>query len=321
MTKFKAIFIGITTTCIAIFSVFLFSLSRDNFLSTASNSDRTFKSPTLKPTVPLTGLSPVELPDLKSISSQTNNSIRSAELSTTYRPSQERDVIQHRSSVETRQLSKWWLLARSPQEARWLDRYGFPTIKEEMMLSTSSNVDLEKLSKNGDLNAVVHLAVREAEQSFSAKDIKAAGTAISKMNQSLAEGGPYQAMTVLRGCGNMLVEFMNIPQEQRTEQQRQILEQYSQTYELAAAVGKTYGDSTFIVERNIVPARSLQAMLGLKSAKLISAAELADLLALGSKIRLERNADPMVIVSRPLPPSGEIDKFPRPDEGPILERQ
>ena len=119
----------------------------------------------------------------------------------------------------------------------------------------------------------------------------------------------------------MLVEFMKIPQEQRTDQQRQILEQYSQTYELAAAIGKTYGDTTFIVERNIVPARALQSMLGLKTPKVISAAELADLLALGSKIRSERNVEPMVIVSRPLPPSGEIDKFPKPDEAPILERQ
>jgi hypothetical protein len=239
----------------------------------------------------------------------------------TYRPGEARGFAQYPSLVDVSRTQGWWLYARSEEEAAWMDQYGFPSPAEESGLLRASDSELDALASRGDLNAKAHLGVRLAKSTFEKQDTNQASEVIETMYKTLAEGGPYQAMTILRAYGGMLAEFMQVAPDRRTDAQRQILERYGQMNSYAAAIGELYGDYTFTPERNKAAVKGLLPLLGLKETKEVSASNLAGMISLNARLRAEKNLEPLVIVARPLPPGGDVAKFPAPGQGVVLERR
>jgi hypothetical protein len=226
----------------------------------------------------------------------------------TYRPGQPRAVGVYAGHLDANdRKSNWYLYARSEQEIKWLDFYGFPTPAEHERLKRSTDDELKALVEAGDLNAKAHQAVRMAKGFFEKSDVSKAPTAQGTMGYLLMEGGPYQAITVLNAYGDMLTEFAHLPVDQRTEQQRKILDIYAICADDAFASGKLYGDFAMRATYNTIP-MGIKGELGLKT-DLLSAASFANGVATASGERIAKGLPPITIMPRPEPPGGNILSF------------
>jgi hypothetical protein len=226
----------------------------------------------------------------------------------TYRPGQPRAVGIYTGQLDANdRKSNWYLYARSEQEIKWLDFYGFPTPAEDARLKKSTDDELKVLVEAGDLNAKAHQAVRMAKAFFEKNDVSKAPTAQGTMGYLLMEGGPYQAITVLNAYGDMLTEFAYLPADQRTEQQRKILDIYAICADDAFASGKLYGDFAMRATYNTIP-MGIRGELGLKTDSL-SAASFANGVATASGERIAKGLPPITIMPRPEPPGGNILSF------------
>jgi hypothetical protein len=232
----------------------------------------------------------------------------SAAAGITYRPGQPRAVGIYAGHLDANdRKSNWYLYARSEQELKWLDFYGFPTPAEDARLKKSTDDELKALVEAGDLNAKAHQAVRMAKAFFEKNDVSKAPTAQGAMGYLLMEGGPYQAITVLNAYGDMLTEFAYLPADQRTEQQRKILDIYAICADDAFASGKLYGDFAMRATYNTIP-MGIKGELGLKTDSL-SAASFANGVATASGERIAKGLPPITIMPRPEPPGGNILSF------------
>jgi hypothetical protein len=226
----------------------------------------------------------------------------------TYRPGQPRAVGIYAGQLDANdRKSNWYLYARSEQELKWLDFYGFPTPAEDARLKKSTDDELKALVEAGDLNAKAHQAARMAKAFFEKKDVYNAPTAQGAMGYLLMEGGPYQAITVLNAYGDMLTEFAYLPADQRTEQQRKILDIYAMCASHALASGKIYGDYAISATYNTIP-MGIKGELGLSTQE-TSAASFANGVATASGERIAKGLPPITIMPRPEPPGGNILSF------------
>lgn len=288
---------------VAVTLVLMFGSEKVKELAATFTPDSMFASaPTSVASVATAGKNPqATLPNTKASSLVTT--------AITYRPSQPRAVRMYAGHLDANdRKSNWYLYARSEQEIKWLDFYGFPTPAEDERLKKSTDDELKALVDAGDLNAKAHQATRMAKAFFEKKDVYNASTAQGAMGYLLMEGGPYQAITVLNAYGDMLTAFAYLPVDQRTEQQRKILDIYAICADDAFASGKLYGDYAIRVAFNNISPTGMKSELGLKL-DFLSASSFANGVATASGERIAKGLPPITIMPRPEPPGGNILSF------------
>ena len=223
--------------------------------------------------------------------------------STTYKPGVMRPVKITTGDLYSWDMFKsntrWWLLAKNSEDAKWMDQYGYPTVAEEEMLVSASDADLAALAANGDLNAKAHQAVRLAKRALmspaSSQDAVLAG---STMEVLLGQGGPYQALTVMRGFGEMLKMYRDLAPEQQTEDMRKALRTYDMARQVAAALGVAYGDRTFTYTSNTMGFVRSDVEQGLRIPDLKAEGAMAAL-ANNARYRVSAGLPPLTILARP----------------------
>ena len=88
---------------------------------------------------------------------------------------------------------KIWMLAYSEQDAAWLERYGYPTMDEELGYEQAPIDHLRMLAEAGDQRARINLGLKLAESAMKSRDPGAFQMASQEIGRALVEGGPYQA--------------------------------------------------------------------------------------------------------------------------------
>ncbi len=222
---------------------------------------------------------------------------------TTYRPGTTRPVKVTAGDMYSEEnlkgKTRWWLLAHNNEEAKWLDYYGYPTVAEEERLDSASDADLDALIANGDRNAKAHQVIRAAKRALvSPQTARDSIVAANTMESLLATDGPYQAYTIARGFGEMLKMYQDLPTEQRTEDIRKTLRTYDLCSQMAFALGKAYGDSTYDFTYKTMRFMSDDVENGIRIRE-ISALQVMPALAAGASYRASAGLPPLTILSRP----------------------
>ena len=88
---------------------------------------------------------------------------------------------------------KIWMLAYSEQDAAWLERFGYPTMDEELGFEQAPIDRLRMLADAGDQRARINLGLKLAESAMKSGDAGAFQMARLEIGRALVEGGPYQA--------------------------------------------------------------------------------------------------------------------------------
>lgn len=225
--------------------------------------------------------------------------------SSTYRPGVQRPVrVSHGVDIFDdafwRNKKNWRLYAQSEKEAQWLDQYGYPTPTEEARLEAMSDADLDRLAAAGDMNALVHAAVRLARASMSSTNPRAAIVASATLDDAMRKGGPYQAYYARKGISDILTEYLGTPASLRTETQLQALSQFVKIQQQSIAVGWVYRDAItaiggeddlFLITKRVPALASME--------KDIEAWRLADFLVGAGAWRTSPGRPPLVINPRP----------------------
>jgi hypothetical protein len=202
------------------------------------------------------------------------------------------------SKSELEAHPKFWMLGYSEQDVNWLNRFGYPTLDEEATLSQASTEQLSALAKAGDLNAKIHLGVRFARHAVMSGEAHARLLATSMIEQSLIEGGPYQAAKTSDFFVNLLKNSRSLGE--LNENQRAILQkELLPLYELAKGISSMYGDYAAIREFNAY--RNIDTRLGLPESKPMSFEFAMARLANMNKERVRRGLAPYDVVQRPTP--------------------
>lgn len=266
-------------------------------------------------------------PELRSkpgVTPETNvaTRIRALDARITFRPSQTRATQQYLGPVDDfGRPPYWWLYARSEQEVLWLNQYGFPTPAEEAQLRLSTDAELLNLSASGDKNARAHIAARALKAVFEKQDDARVLAVQADVRALLADGGPYQATTVLNAVGEALSAYAQLSDKEKTAQQRKILNQYSDLLPQARFIGEIYGDYTFNGVYNSYAAIVARRTIGIDDKRQPSASSLASLLAANSRDREARGDLPLIITTRPMPVGGNESEFSNEPGAIILERK
>lgn len=234
---------------------------------------------------------------------------------TTYKPGVTRPVKTTTGDLYSwdmlKSKTRWWLLAKNNEDAKWMDQYGYPTAAEEEMLVSASDADLAALVANGDLNAKAHQAVRLAKRALmspgSSQDAVVAGSAMEFL---LQQGGPYQALTVMRGFGEMLKIYRDLPPEQQTEDMRKALRTYDVARQVAADLHVVYGERILIRTHEMMGLMNSDVEQGLRIPNLKADGAMSAL-ANNARYRISAGLPPLTILARP-------DDFPASNQ--IVER-
>jgi len=240
----------------------------------------------------------------------------------TYRPAQARAVQQYTGPVDAlgRPLY-WWLYARSDQEVAWLNQYGYPSPAEEAQLRRSTEAELQSLAAQGDKNAKAHLAARSVKAAFDKQESARASTVQADVRALLVDGGPYQAATVLQAVGETYSAFAKVPEKDRTEDQRKIVNQYADLLPQALFIGEVYGDYSMNGIYNGYPAIVARRTLGIDDKRQPDAGSLASLISANARDRADRGDPPLTISARPRPAYGQETRFSNEPGAIILERK
>lgn len=210
-------------------------------------------------------------------------------------------------AFENLKNKRWWLYARSELEANWLDRYGYPTPTQEEWLEKSSDADLTALVAAGDLNAKVIQAVRETKKLFLAGAYDQMQARASHSQFIMAEGGPYQALATMRGYGDLLQTYSDLPEEQKTEAARKALRDLDVAQQIASGFLLAYGDR----EAQRVAYHMLGIILQQSDARLkapdLPATSVMNAFAGTARLREYDGKPPLVVVPRPFPPFGKSE--------------
>jgi hypothetical protein len=203
------------------------------------------------------------------------------------------------SRDEIEKHPKFWMFAYSEEDIGWLSRFGYPTLEEEAKLSQATNEQLSALAEAGDLNAKVHLGVRLALPALKSNDARSMMQARILIEQSLIEGGPYQAAKAADFFVNFVKnrrEFGNLNEEQRAALQKELLP----LYELSKGISAMYGD--FAAVRAVNEYRNIGPYFGLPDSQPMQFEFAMTRLANMNKERVRRRLQPYDVVQRPSPP-------------------
>jgi hypothetical protein len=225
---------------------------------------------------------------------------------TTYRPgtmrAQRQTPGELRSEANFNRTFNWWVYARSTADANWLDQYGFPTPREEEMLRAASDDELKRLSEKGDVNAKVHIVLKEAKTAFANGDIASANTAANNLEQVVTQGGPYHAISMVKAFGEMLNTFGDSPKAEQTEQRLSILKRIDNLQQQASMVGAAYGDDSIPILKNVFRIDSEREGIGISREVTES---MASILAGQARWRKSQSLPPLVLTARPIIPISE----------------
>lgn len=228
---------------------------------------------------------------------------------TTYRPQTQRSVRINSEAANAdgtldRYTPHWWLYAKSPAEAIWLDRFGYPTPAEEAQMEKMSDAEIADLVARGDLNAKAHQISRAAVAAFQQQDPAAGRAAVGLAGRLVSDAGPYQAYAVRTSYYNLLDAFAALPESEKTVARTAFLDYYAGTAQMAFEIGLAYGDSEMLaLENSRGRTRAQLDELGLKQPLLSLAGSFAMGLASISRSRAETGAEPMTLVPRPNAPN------------------
>ena len=221
---------------------------------------------------------------------------------TTYLPGLARSVKASAGNLysdENIKGKRWWLYATSEDDAKWLDRYGYPTPAEEERLEKASDIELAALVASGDLNAKAIQAVREAKKAFLTGTFEQIRVKAYILQRIVVDGGPYQALATMRGFGEILQLYSDIPEEQQTDAQRKALQELDIPQQIARGFLAAYGDQNSVnVSYNTMrfPAQRVDSRL---KAPDLSAMSVMISFAASARRREEQNQPPLTIVPRP----------------------
>jgi len=164
----------------------------------------------------------------------------------TYRPGAARptrittgdlDTIEYRKSNP-----RWRLYAKSAEEARWLDQYGYPTPAEEAKLEASSTEALKAMAEGGDLNAMAHYGIRWANAATVSKNPRDAIVAGAFLYDLIKDGGPYQATVVRNGINQIAEAYQSLPESEQTPERFKALAPLIYPQQVGWLVGELYDD-------------------------------------------------------------------------------
>jgi hypothetical protein len=198
--------------------------------------------------------------------------------------------------------TQWWLLAESEAGVRWLDQLGFPTPAEERFLFSASDAELSRLVENGDLNAKALLATREAKKAFASGKLAEAERAAFAQDTALRHlAGPYQAIVIAKGFAEMIADYRELPESEKTEERKAILKLYNYREQVASLVATAYGDSSVDYLRNIMNLRGVQQEVGWQISDTGSLERSSSVLAASARWRAANGMPPLIIVPQPIP--------------------
>jgi hypothetical protein len=203
------------------------------------------------------------------------------------------------SKSELEANPKFWMLAYSEQDIGWLTHFGYPTLEEESKLSQATTEQLTALAEAGNLNAKVHLGIRLAQPALMSNDAKSLQQAAYMIEQSLIEGGPYQAAKTAEFFVNLAKNrrsLSDLNEDQRAALREKLLPQY----ELAKGISAMYGD--FAAVRAVNEYRDVGIMFGLPASQPMQFEFAMARLANMNKARVQRRMEPYEVIQRPSPP-------------------
>jgi hypothetical protein len=224
----------------------------------------------------------------------------------TYRPGKSQPFRQFTGTIDRKSISsEWWLYARSEEEAKWLDFYGYPTPAQHAKLKVATDGELRALADAGDANAKAHLSTRAMAAIFEKQDVKKLDRARVDLEILVADGSAYTAMTLMQGYGGLISAYQATPQESRTDAQREILEKLGANYYMAYLKGLLYSDDTIRDMKINIAGLDY----GYWSSPSISKDFNAESFLMGlrgtANRRVEEGLPPLVITPRPRGPVGD----------------
>jgi len=194
---------------------------------------------------------------------------------------------------------KFWMLAYSVQDMAWLDRFGYPTLAEEVQLENASSENLRVMADAGDLRARVHLGLRFAELAMKNGDPKTFETARLEISQALIEGGPYEAAKTATFFAD-LAKNRKLLGELGPTQLKGLQNDLLQYYEMARGLSAAYGD--FAAVRAFNAQYDIGPLFGLPPEQPSSFQASMSQLANMNKARIQHGLPPMIFEQRPRPP-------------------
>lgn len=221
--------------------------------------------------------------------------------------------------VKNGQAGKWWLYARSPEEAIWMDHFGYPTPAEDMKLATLSDDELEQMGRDGDLNAKTQYGVRRALKAIKNGDERGVKIYAGFVASTAKISGPYAATEALVLYSAFQREIDQIPPASRTQVQKNMAIEFARLYASASEISALYSDYAAIKLRgaSIVgfPSEDVSVALGYGE-------NVAESIAGISANRIKEGLGPLIILPRPnnkaITNSG-VGPFD-PNTGAVLER-
>lgn len=142
-------------------------------------------------------------------------------------------VLKEQLNLPSADPRKTFLLARSPEDAAWLDKYGFPTSIDETRLEKMSDEELISANREGDRNAYVHLHIRQMQKAYDNP-----GTDLPLFTGQYLVNNPYMAYKVVIEAEALLKQFnaLSYAPEVRTAERVAIASKLATVYEDAGAM-------------------------------------------------------------------------------------
>jgi hypothetical protein len=221
--------------------------------------------------------------------------------------------------VKNGQAGKWWLYARSPEEAMWMDHFGYPTPAEDMKLATLKDEELEQMGRDGDLNAKTQYGVRQALKAIKNGDERGVKIYAGFVASMATISGPYAATEGFVLYSAFQREMDQIPPASRSQAQKNMAAEFARLYAIASEITALYSDYAAIKLRGAsiigFPSGDVSVALGYGE-------NVAESIAGISANRIKEGLGPLIILPRPnnkaITSSG-VGPFD-PNTGPVLER-
>jgi hypothetical protein len=198
--------------------------------------------------------------------------------------------------VKNGQAGKWWLYARSPEEAIWMDHFGYPTPAEDMKLATLSDDELEQMGRDGDLNAKTQYGVRQALKAIKNGDERGVKIYAGFVVSTARISGPYAATEGLVLYSAFQREMDQIPPASRTQAQKNMAIEFAKLYASASEISALYSDYAAIKLRG---ASIIGSPSGDVSVALGYGENVAESIAGISANRIKEGLGPLIILPRP----------------------
>jgi hypothetical protein len=234
----------------------------------------------------------------------------------TYLPGVQRPIKQRPGDLSdlSSTASQWWLLANSEKEAQWMDQMGYPTPAEERFLEAASEAELARLTSNGDMNAKAHLGIRAAKKALIAGKLSDAEKAAFELDTTLTYFGtsPYQAIVIAKAFGEMMWDYRELPEKEKTEERRAVLRLYNYREQSANVVASAFGEDSVRMLRNTLNYNDAEQELGGGIQRDLSRA--SNIFAASARSRPVLGLPPLTIIPKPITAPGP------PDQRVIVER-